>query len=221
MSTEAKQAAGAAAATVIEDGMLLGFGTGSTVAFFLRALADRGLAVSGVATSVETAAQAAGLGLQVLSVNDVARVDLVVDGADELTPTLSLTKGGGAALLREKVVAQMADQMLVIATPDKVVERLADTFDLPIEVVPFAIAPVQRRLEARGYDVTVRGVETDNGNQILDAHWPGGLADPSSEARWLSSVAGIAEHGLFIDLTTAAVLGATDGSVTWLGSLRS
>ncbi len=222
MTTEdAKRAAGTAAADVVEDGMVLGLGTGSTVAFFLRALASRSLDVSGVATSVETAEQAQALGLQVRSVDDVARVDLVVDGADELTPDLTLTKGGGAALLREKVVAQMADRMLVIATPDKVVDRLGDTFPLPIEVVPFAVAPVTRRLEARGYTVTQRGVKTDNGNHILDARWSGGVVDPVSEGQWLSAVAGIAEHGLFIDLATAAVLGSGDGSVSWLGSLRA
>lgn len=214
-----KRAAGIAAAAVVEDGMVLGLGSGSTVAHFLRALAERDLDVSGVATSVDTANQAEALGLQVRSVEEVARVDLVVDGADEMTPDLMLTKGGGAALLREKVVAQMAARMLVIATPDKVVARLAHTFALPIEVVTFAVAPVRRSLEARGYEVSARDGQTDNGNSILDARFPGGLVAPADEDRWLSGIAGIAEHGLFIDLATAAVLGSPDGTVSWIGTL--
>lgn len=218
---DAKRAAGGAAAAVIEDGMVLGLGTGSTVAWFLRALAARSLHVHSVATSLQTQKFGAELGLDIRTVEEVATVDLVVDGADELTPELLLTKGGGAALLREKVVAQMADQMLVIATPDKVVDRLGDTFALPIEVVPFAIAPVRRSLANRGYDVHVREVVTDNGNRILDAQMPGGIADPVVEAHWLSGVAGIAEHGLFIGLATAAILGSADGTIEWIGSLAT
>lgn len=218
---DAKRAAGMAAAEVIEDGMVLGLGTGSTVAWFLRALAARSLQVHGVATSRDTQRSGAALGLDIRSVEEVASVDLVVDGADELTPDLVLTKGGGAALLREKVVAQMGNQMLVIATPDKVVERLGDTFALPMEVVPFATAPVRRHLGRRGYDVRLRDVVTDNGNHILDAHMPGGIANPATEAQWLSGIAGIAEHGLFIDLATAAILGSADGTVEWIGSVTT
>ena len=121
-----------------------------------------------------------------------------------------LTKGGGGALLREKVVAAMADRMLVIATPDKVVDRLADTFALPVEVVPFAAGPVTRRLRDLGFEVTARGdgdYATDNGNVILDCRMPGGIEDPEAMDVALSLVPGIAEHGLFVDLATAALLG--------------
>lgn len=216
---DAKRAAGEAAAAAVEDGMVLGLGTGSTVAWFLRALAARTLDVHGVATSVATEEAGAALGLDIRSVEDLAHVDLVVDGADELTRDLTLTKGGGGALLREKVVAEMADRMLVIATPDKVVHRLGDSFPLPIEVVPFAVAPVRRRLEARGWQVVLRDGFTDNGNHILDARIPGGIDDPAAVGLTLSTMAGIAEHGLFIGLATAAVLGSPDGSVDWIGSL--
>lgn len=218
---DAKRAAGEAAAAVVEDGMVLGLGTGSTVAWFLRALAARGLDVRGVATSVATEQAGAALGLDIRSVEDVAHVDLVVDGADELTRDLTLTKGGGGALLREKVVAEMADRMLVIATPDKIVDRLGDSFPLPIEVVPFAVAPVRRRLQAQGWEVVSRSGLTDNGNQILDARMPGGIDDPAVAAVRLSTIAGIAEHGLFIGLATAAVIGSDDGSTAWIGSLGS
>lgn len=215
----AKEAAGRAAAAAVEDGMLLGYGTGTTVARFLDALAGRSLNVAGVATSEATSRRCHELGLEVRSVADVARVDLVVDGADELTPDLALTKGGGAALLREKVVAQMADDMLVIASPDKVVDRLGDTFPIPVEVVPFAREPVRRMLEARGCDVVDRGQQTDNGNLVLGARVPGGITDLHAWAGDVAGIAGIAEHGLFLDLASAAVLGRPDGSVEWIGTL--
>lgn len=215
----AKQAAGWAAADLVTDGMALGYGTGSTVAFFLERLAARDLDVYGVATSEATADRCRALDLDVRTVDEVARVDLVIDGADELTTDLVLTKGGGGALLREKVVAQLADQMVVIATPDKLVDRLGATFALPIEVVPFAVAPVRRRLEQWGCEVALRDGITDNENRILDAHLRDGIDDPVAYAHALADVAGIAEHGLFIDLATAALLGQPDGSVTWIGHL--
>ena len=212
----AKRAAGRAAADRVTDGMVLGLGTGSTVAHFLDGLAERGVDVAGVPTSSATAERCRQLGIRLLDPADVEELDLCVDGADELTPELVLTKGGGGALLREKVVASMAREMLVIATPDKVVERLGDTFPLPLEVVPFAVVPVRRRLERLGCTVTERdggSYRTDNGNAILDARFPGGIADPSATAALLADVPGVAEHGLFVGLARAAVLGRDDGSV--------
>lgn len=216
----AKQAAGAAAAELVEDGMRLGLGTGSTVSYFLDALAARGLSdIAGVPTSEATAEHCRELGIGLLDPAEVERLDLCVDGADELDRELSLTKGGGGALLREKVVASLADRMVVIATPDKVVDRLGDTFPLPIEVVPFAVGPVRRRLEAMGFEVTERGhvggdtILTDNGNAILDARMPHGIEDPAAMEAILSLIPGVAENGLFIDLADVAILGAKDGSV--------
>lgn len=214
--SEGKRAAGSAAAEAVEDGMVLGLGTGSTVAFFLDGLAARGLDVRGVPTSEATAARCRALGIGLLDPGDVDRLDLCVDGADELTPDLVLTKGGGGALLREKVVASMADRMIVIATPDKVVDRLGDTFALPVEVIPFAAVPVQRALETRGFHVEHRDGHTDNGNVILDARMPGGIPDPHALGTDLSALPGIAEHGLFLDLATSAILGHPDGSVSTL-----
>ena len=197
--------------------MTIGLGTGSTVAYFLDALAADGPSgVRGVPTSEATRRRGEELGLDLLGPDAVDRLDLVVDGADQLTPALDLTKGGGGALLREKVVAEMSDGMVVVATPDKVVDRLAESFALPIEVVPFAVGPVRRRLAARGYVVQLRDGHTDNGNVILDARLPGGIEHPGEEATWLSSVAGVAEHGLFIDLAVVALLGRPDGTVTRL-----
>ncbi len=212
----AKLAAGTAAAALVEDGMRLGLGTGSTVAAFLDALAERGLDVAGVPTSEATAARCRELGIGLLDLESTDRVDLCVDGADELTRDLALTKGGGGALLREKVVASLADEFIVIASPDKVVDALGDTFALPVEVVPFAAAPVRRTLESHGFHVTVRGdggYRTDNGNLILDARRDGGIVDVEDLALRLQAQPGVAEHGLFLGMATRALLGSADGAV--------
>ena len=217
---QAKRAAGHAAADLVEDGMRLGLGTGSTVAHFLDALAARGLAdVAGIPTSDDTERRCRELGIPLLDPGDVDRLDLCVDGADELTRDLVLTKGGGGALLREKVVATMADRMVVIATEDKVVDRLGDSFALPVEVVPFARGPVTRWLEDLDFQVTPRGdgrYNTDNGNVVLDCWMRGGIDDPAVMDARLSLLPGIAEHGLFVDLASQALLGREDGAVTTL-----
>lgn len=213
---EAKKAAGVAAAELIEPGMRLGLGTGSTVAYFLDALADRDLGVAGLPTSEATAERCRELGIELLDPDTVERLDVCVDGADELDHELNLTKGGGGALLREKLVASLADRMIVIATPGKVVDRLADSFPLPVEVVPFAVPFVTRILESEGFDVTCRGdgaYRTDNGLMILDCRFPGGLEDPAVTDAYLAMMPGVAESGLFIDLATFALLGRTDGTV--------
>jgi ribose 5-phosphate isomerase A len=220
MTDAGKEAAGRAAAELVESGMRLGLGTGSTVAHFLDALAARGLDVAGVPTSETTAQRCRELGIRLLDPADVDRLDLCVDGADELTPDLVLTKGGGGALLREKVVAAMSARMVVIATPDKVVPRLGATFPLPVEVVPFALAPVTRTLVDLGFHVQPRhggAVCTDNGNAILDCSVDEGIPDPDVLDLELARIPGVAEHGLFVDLATLALLGAADGTVERLG----
>lgn len=214
MGDAGKQAAGEAAAELVEDGMRLGLGSGSTVAYFLEALAERRLDVAGVPTSEETAERCRDLNIRLLEPGDVDELDLVVDGADEVDPELNLTKGGGGALLREKVVASMAAQLVIIATPDKRVERLGDSFPLPIEVVPFARWPVERRLASLGFEVTVRddgNYRTDNGNLILDSRLPGGIENPEVMERTLALLPGIAENGLFIELADSVILGNDDG----------
>ncbi|WP_052664965.1 ribose-5-phosphate isomerase RpiA [Nitriliruptor alkaliphilus] len=217
MSDAGKRAAGEAAAAMVEDGMRLGLGTGSTVAFFLDALGARGLAVSGVPTSDWTAQRCRELGIGVLDPGEVTRLDLAVDGADELTPDLALTKGGGGAHLREKVVASLADRFVVIATPDKVVDRLGDTFPVPVEVVPFAVPSVTRELEALGLEVRVRGgadsYRTDNGNAVLDCRLDGGFEDPEVADLAIAMLTGVAATGLFNGLATDAILGRADGGV--------
>ena len=213
----AKEAAGRAAAALVADGMRLGLGTGSTVEWFLVALAERGLDVAGVPTSVATADRCGELGIPLLELAEVDTLDLAVDGADELTPALQLTKGGGGALLREKVVAGLADRFVVIATRGKVVDALGASFALPVEVVPFALPTVERSLLGLGATATVvRGdgaYRTDNGNVIVDATFDGGIEDVHVMDVALSLVPGVAGHGLFVDMATEALLGTPDGDV--------
>jgi ribose 5-phosphate isomerase A len=222
----AKLAVARAAVALIEDGMVLGLGTGSTVEPFLRELAARRLDVSGVPTSVRTQQLCAELGITTLEPSQVDVLDLAIDGADELTRDLTLTKGGGGALLREKVVASMARRFVVIATTGKLVERLAEHFPLPVEVVPFAVAPVRRLLEHDGFQVTVRvdadgrEVRTDNGNVILDARMDGGLEDPATTDVWITMMPGVACSGLFVDMAEQALLGRADGGVDVLDAAR-
>lgn len=218
MADEGKQAAGRAAAALVEDGMRLGLGTGSTVSYFLLAVAERGLSLAGVPTSEATARRCRELGIELLDPATTPRLDLAIDGADELDRRLTLTKGGGGALLREKVVASLADRFVVIATRDKLVARLGDTFALPIEVVPFAVGPVTRSLQELGFEVTERRSEsgayrTDNGNAVLDAHVAGGLDDPEVTDIAITLLPGVVTTGLFVGMADAALLGDDDGQV--------
>jgi len=217
--TRAKQVAAEAAADLVTDGMLLGLGTGSTVAFFLDELAARDLDVRGIPTSEATAEACRRHGIELVGTADVDHVDLAVDGADELDTALHLVKGGGGALLREKVVAAMARRFVVIATVDKVVDRLADSFPLPVEVVPFAVAPVTRAISALGYEVTTRGgvhTPTDNGNTVLFCHRAGGIEDLWSAEQELRALPGVVCTGLFLGMAHLALLGDTDGTVARL-----
>jgi ribose 5-phosphate isomerase A len=222
MSAErGKQAAGEAAVERVASGMRLGLGTGSTVAFFLEELARRDLDVAGLATSEDTTRRCRELGIRLLDPEDATHLDLAVDGADELTRDLVLTKGGGGALLREKVVASLADHMVVVATSGKLVDRLAASFPLPVEVVPFALPSVRDRLTAWGFEVTARSqgdYRTDNGNGILDAHLPAGIEDPAGMEQRLTLVPGVVACGLFVGLAQCALLGSPDGDVTELSS---
>lgn len=214
-----KRAAAWAACELITDGMQLGLGTGSTVAHLLQAIADRRLAVAGVPTSEATAHACRSLGIELLTPDEVEVLDMAIDGADELNADLTATKGGGGALLREKVVASMAARFVLVATTDKLVERLGDSFALPVEVVPFAVPPVARWLTGRGYEVTVRRcadgrqVVTDNGNHVLDARLAGGIEDPAVEELWIAQLPGVVTSGLFVDLAERALLADVDGRI--------
>lgn len=216
VSEPGKRAAGRAAAELVRDGMRLGLGTGSTVAYFLDALASRGLDIAGLPTSEATAARCRELGIRLLDPSGIHDLDLDVDGADQVDDDLNLTKGGGGALLREKVVAAASDRMVVIVTPDKLVRHLGETFPLPVEVAPFARWYVQAALTDRGFEVEVRDggeYRTDNANLILDASKPGGIQTPAATEAALARMPGVAEVGLFIDLADDVIVGHDDGSV--------
>ena len=218
-----KQMAGTRAAELVEDGMLVGLGTGSTSTFMVYALANRlqhGLRIAGaVSSSNATDELAAGLGIPVTTLDEHPELDLYIDGADELDEHLRLIKGGGGALLREKIVASCARRFVVIADASKVVTRLGLKFPVPVETTPFAVTPVARRLEALGAQVQLRQhlghtFVTDNQNVILDCTFPNGLDDPSDLNARMHSIVGVVETGLFLNLAERAIIGGPEGVQT-------
>lgn len=215
------------AVDLVEDGMSVGLGTGSTAALFVASLGARvarGLRVLGVPTSEDTARHAAVLGIPLGTLDDLPRLDLTVDGADEIGPGLALIKGGGGALLREKLVAAASDRMVVIADASKRVARLG-RFPLPIEVVPFGLETTRRRVASCLADVAGRPIplslrrtasgspfETDGGHRILDADL-GEIPDPDALGTALKGLLGVVEHGLFVGLAATALIGTADGVI--------
>ena len=220
----AKAAAAAAAVDLVEDGMLLGLGTGSTASLFISFLGERvragGLRVMGIPTSSASAQLAAEFGIPVVHALD-RPIDLAVDGADEIDPRLRLIKGRGGALVREKLVAESARRFVVIADTSKLVERLGRG-RLPVEVVPFLWHETARRLEGLRCGWVLRGGEerpfiSDNGNLILDVEVEGGIEEPESFGAALKAVTGVVEHGLFIGLASTCLVAGPEG-VERLGS---
>lgn len=222
MSDLQKRNAGEAAAQCVEAGMVVGLGTGSTAAWFVKALAARGLpGLRCVPTSDRTADLARDLGLTLSTLEDTPRIDLTVDGADEIGPGLALIKGGGAALLREKLVWEASDRCIVIADQAKVVPVLG-AFPLPIEVVAFGHKTTANRLADVLIDHDIsqparvrqaeRGlVRTDGGNLIYDAACRA-IHDPARLADDLKLITGVVEHGLFLDLADEAIIGGDAGT---------
>lgn len=232
MSDDLKRAAAERAAALVTDGMRLGLGTGSTAAHFVSFLGERvrgGLRVAGVPTSEATRVQAEREGIPLTTLDESPELDLTVDGADELDDTLRLIKGGGAALLREKIVAFASRRMIVIADGSKRVDMLG-RFPLPIEVVPFGLEATRRAVEAvlrtSGMSGAVQlrtapggePIVTDGGHFIFDAHC-GRIERPAALAAALNAIPGVVEHGLFLGLATGAVL-ATEKGLVELGSVR-
>jgi ribose 5-phosphate isomerase A len=218
-----KRAASAEALKHVESGMLLGLGTGSTMAHFLELLADRlsggELAdIVGVPTSERTAQACRGLGIPLSSLAETPRLDLAIDGADEVDPSLDLIKGLGGALLREKMVVQAAASFIVIADERKLVRRLGERSPLPVEVVPFGWQSHVGVLEGLGARPVLResapgeAYRTDNGNLILDAHFADGIQDPAGLERTLSLRAGVVDTGLFLDMARLAVIATSTGT---------
>jgi ribose 5-phosphate isomerase A len=219
-----KRQAAAVAVEWVQPGMRLGLGTGSTAKHFVELLAERvrgGLNVIGVPTSETTRADAQRLGVPLTTLDETPELDLTIDGADEIAPDLTLIKGGGGALLREKIVASASARMVVIADESKWVSVLG-RFPLPVEVVPFGLGATRRAIEAAAAAVGCAGPTllrrakdghafvTDSGHWILDAAFER-IADPKSLAERLDGIAGVVEHGLFIGLAHAAVLAGSSG----------
>ncbi|MEQ9435827.1 ribose-5-phosphate isomerase RpiA [Hyphomonas sp.] len=225
-----KENAAQAAMEYVEDGMTIGLGTGSTAKYFVEMLADEvadGLLVRCIETSEQTRALATSLGVPLVPFEQVDRIHLTVDGADEVDSNGYLIKGGGAALLREKIIASASDHMVVIADPSKQVERLG-AFPLPVEVTPFGYtitakkvydvlcaAGIDRpRVELRKQAGSLDLLVTDGGNHILDCHC-GRIPDAEALAARLSNVPGVVEHGLFINIARTVIIGNENGATVF------
>ena len=208
-----KEAAARASLRFVKDGQVVGLGTGSTAAYFIKLLGEEvknGLRVRGIPTSIRSRELALSLGIPLITLDDCQEIDVTVDGADEVDPHLRLIKGGGGALLREKIVASATRQMVVVADASKQVQRLGK-FPLPVEVIRFAQALVAKRIVAMGAEVQLRrdaagnAYLTDENNHILDCRF-GEILDPNRLARELSEMPGVVEHGLFIGMASVALL---------------
>lgn len=212
-----KKAAAEKALELVQDGMLLGLGTGSTSRYFVEGvgrLVEGGMKLRGVPTSRDSAELAASLGIPLVT-EMVGQIDLAVDGADEVDPALNLIKGRGGALFREKLVAAAAKRFVVVVDESKLVKELGVGV-LPVEVLPFLWRTTAERVTALGVSLVVRGGEatpyiTDNGNLILDVTVPDGIQDPVELGNDLKKVTGVVEHGLFVGMTDTVIVANSDG----------
>ena len=224
---KAKFVAAKRAADMVEDGMRVGLGTGSTAAWLVRCLGEmvreEGLKIKGVPTSTRTAELARDVGIEVISLDEARWLDITIDGADEFDGDLNLIKGGGGALLQEKIVATASDRMVVIADAGKEVETLG-AFPLPVEVIPFGWQTTQALIEETLISMDVLGRNatlrmngdapfvTDEGNHILDLHLQR-IGNPRQLALVLNQMPGVVENGLFIDICDTVIIGYGDGRV--------
>jgi ribose 5-phosphate isomerase A len=225
---KAKFVAAKRAVDFVQAGMKVGLGTGSTAAWMVRCLGERvreeGLKIIGVPTSTRTAELARQVGIKVVSLDDAKWLDVTIDGADEFDANLALIKGGGAALLQEKIVATASDQMIVIADAAKEVTTLGG-YPLPVEIIPFGwqttkalIEEVLVSMDVMGRDVTVRmngaaPAVTEEANYLVDLHLKR-IANPRQLAMVLNQIPGVVENGLFIDICDIVIIGHADGRVT-------
>lgn len=218
-----KQAAARRSAEWIRDGMKLGLGTGSTVRFLLEEIAERRgrgewKAVIGVPTSVDTERRARQLGIPLGTLDDHPRLDLTIDGADEVDPALDLIKGLGGALLREKIVATASEKVVIVVDAAKLVEQLGTRAPLPVEVDPFGHTVHSRFFGALGADPELRVTDagdpviTDGGNLVYDLRFENGIAEPADVGARLDSKPGVVENGLFLGIATAVVVADPSGT---------
>ena len=213
-----KQEVGRAAAAKVESDTIVGLGTGSTTAFAIQFLGDRLASgelknIKGVPTSFQASVLAKKYGIPLTTLDEIDGIDVAIDGADEVDPQFNLIKGGGAAHTREKIVDGLADQFIVVVDNSKLVDKLGSTFALPVEVLPMAVAPVTRALEAMGAAVDLRmGVNkdgpviTDQGNMVLDAKFEA-IANPAEMEKTINNIPGVLENGLFVGVATEVLVG--------------
>jgi ribose 5-phosphate isomerase A len=203
----------------VKDGMVVGLGTGSTATFAIHFLGEQvraGLKIRGIPTSRASGELASSLGIPLTSFDEVSYTDVTIDGADEVAPGLALIKGGGGALLHEKIVASSSHRLVIVADEHKIVEHLG-RFPLPVEVIPFAAGPIKTKLEAMGAHPVLRNGHdgtpyiTDEGNYILDCHYEQ-ILDPAAVAQTIKSMTGVVEHGLFLGLASVAIVAGPDGA---------
>lgn len=220
---ELKRQAAVRAVDFVESGMIVGLGTGSTAVHMVREigarLGDGRLHdILGIPTSNATAQEAEKCGIPLTTFDQHPRIDLTIDGADEIDPQLNLIKGLGGALLREKIVAAVSTQMIIISDDSKRVNLLGTRAPVPVEVIPFARQPVQVHLESLGAQVILREQDgkpfiTDENNIILDCHFPNGIPDAHQMAQAIKQQPGVVEHGLFLGFATRAIVAAPDGII--------
>ena len=215
-----KKAAGYRAAQFVKDGMVVGIGSGSTIAYVIEALGQRvaneNLSIIGVPTSEKTRRTAAKLGIPMYNVDDVDHIDLTIDGADQIDPEFAAIKGGGAALLWEKIVAVNSTHNIWVVDESKMVPKL--TQYLPVEVIPYGSEQLAKKLAAKGFnpqwrlDQNGNPVRTDTANYLLDLYM-GDIHEPAKIAAELSQMVGVVEHGLFLHIADHIVVGRADGTV--------
>ncbi|MGE0543725.1 MAG: ribose-5-phosphate isomerase RpiA [Dehalococcoidia bacterium] len=214
-----KRQAAEQALAFVRDGQVVGLGTGSTAEYAIRGLAVRvreGLQITGVPTSEASARHARELGIAVVSLNDVASIDVTIDGADEVDPQYNLIKGAGGALTREKLVARATRQQIIVVDSSKLVDVLgAAAYPLPVEVLPFGWRTAQQGLALLGCDAELRiagngPTVTDNGNYVIDCRF-GGIPDPAALEAAIKQLPGVVDSGLFVGLTAMLVVAGPDG----------
>lgn len=214
-----KEVVGKEAVKYVEDGMIVGLGTGSTVFYFVHALADRvkeGLNIQMVSTSIQTVELAKSLGLNIKELEEIDHIDLAVDGVDEIDKNFNAIKGGGAALFREKIVADIANEVIWIYDESKDVEKLGK-FNLPVEILPFGYSHTVRKLTEAGLNPVIRKKDgeiliTDNHNYIADLHLGYGF-DIEEVKEKLANIVGVVEHGLFLNMCKLCIKGTPEGAV--------
>ena len=216
---KAKKLTGEKAAEYIEDGMIIGLGTGSTAYYAIKKVGEmvrNGLKIKAVPTSKETAELAAAEGIELVELADVEALDLTIDGADEVDPDFNLIKGGGGALLREKIVASATEKLIIVVDESKLVEHLG-SFHLPVEITPFSWQYTQRMVEKFSCSSEIRKKDgeifvTDNGNYILDCDF-GKIEDPLKISVELNKLPGVVENGIFAEMAEIVVVGYNDGHI--------